>query len=253
MFVLRVLIRNPHAAIKVKRSYIAPPTKEEGTIISRFLSYVHYCSVDTATEDQMSRYLAAANAKRLALARSLSSFGVSLHHEDERFRKDEDVDALIAVRMAEVGADMLPPTDSMNLDDELGGLEIAEGEGDALELDDGVGENEGEEDAVSKELERRRRLLLERRRGSDKISHNKANQGGGVTATMKSLNELALKRARAMVVKRFQTPLDLDESSSVAYQIQKQATAAAAQLNGAVQTKLDALKRAADLMDESAL
>ena len=35
--------------------------------------------------------------------------------------------------------------------------------------------------------------------------------------------------------------------------MQKQATAAAAQLNGAVQTKLDALKRAADLMDESAV
>ena len=51
----------------------------------------------------MSRYLAAANAKRLALARSLSSFGVSLNiSEDDHFRKEEDVDALIAASMAEV-------------------------------------------------------------------------------------------------------------------------------------------------------
>ena len=200
----------------------------------------------------MSRYLAAANAKRLALARSLSSLG-STHAvgDEDQGRKDLDVDALIAASIAEVGADMLPPTDAVSLVDELGGLDIVNGEGDAEEVDDE--ENDDEQDAVSKELERRRRLLLERRRGSDKISHNKANQGGGVTATMKSLNELALKRARAMVVKRFQTPLDLDDSSSAAYQIHKQATAAAAQLNGAVQTKLDALKRAADLMDESAL
>lgn len=184
--------------------------------------------------------MAAANAKRLALARQLAQAtqGIGLNpfsgiSEEKEDLNGDDVDALIAASMAELGSDVLP-SENANLEDELGDLDIEDDDGEA-----------------TREIERRKQAALARRRVSDKIAHNKANMEGGITATMKSLNEIALKRARAMIVKRFQTPLDLDESSSVAYQMQKQSTAAAAQLNGAVQTKLDALKRAADLMDES--
>lgn len=190
----------------------------------------------------MSRYLAAANAKRQALARQLaeatSGLGLPWGAGDNGDSADagdaDDVDALIQASMAELGADTLPSGD---LEDELHGLEIEGGPED--------------DDEVAKELERRREAAAARRRNADKIAHSKEKKGGGMTATMNSLNELALKRARMMVIKRFQTPLDLDDSSSVSYQMQKQSVAAAAQLNGAVQTKLDALKRAADLMDES--
>lgn len=49
--------------------------------------------------------------------------------------------------------------------------------------------------------------------------------------------------------KKFRDPLDLDDVAQFKRHLQKQALVAESQLNGAVQSKLEALKRAADLMD----
>lgn len=198
----------------------------------------------------MSRYLIAANLKRQALAAALArtvkeqsqlaagfvqqrvnTLSGSRHGGNgSREVDDEDVDALIAASLQELGADALP-ADNANLD-ELDDLAIDGGEG-----EEGIG------DDPNAEIMRRRRTM--QLRAADKLAAKKAAQGqsaAGVTAPMQTLNDLALKRARAMIVKRFATSLDLDESSSVAQTLQRQATAAASQLNGAVQTKLDALK-----------
>ena len=68
---------------------------------------------------------------------------------------------------------------------------------------------------------------------------------------MQDINQQALNKARAFIAKKFKDPIDLDDISVIHFQLQKQFKAAEVQLNGALQTKLDALKRSVDLMDES--
>jgi hypothetical protein len=65
------------------------------------------------------------------------------------------------------------------------------------------------------------------------------------------LNQEAKKKAQQFIRRSFQDPTDLDEVSALRTQLQKQAVVTSSQLKGAVQSKLEALKRAADLMDES--
>ena len=67
------------------------------------------------------------------------------------------------------------------------------------------------------------------------------------------LNNEAKLKARQFIKRNFKDPMDLDEASALRIQLQKQAAVAGSQLNGAVQSKLEALKRAVDLMDESSL
>ncbi len=67
------------------------------------------------------------------------------------------------------------------------------------------------------------------------------------------LNREAKSKARQFIKRNFQDPMDLEDASALRMQLQKQAAVAGSQLNGAVQSKLEALKRAADLMDESSL
>ena len=69
---------------------------------------------------------------------------------------------------------------------------------------------------------------------------------------MRGLNDAALVKARATIAKKFADPMDLDELVPFMAQLQKNMSIAEAQLNGAVQGKMDALKRAVDIMDESA-
>ena len=61
----------------------------------------------------------------------------------------------------------------------------------------------------------------------------------------------AKANARKFAVDKFKDPADLDEISVITYQVQKHKMACEAQLNAAIQGKLDALKRAVDLMDQS--
>lgn len=68
---------------------------------------------------------------------------------------------------------------------------------------------------------------------------------------MQDINQQALNKARAFIAKKFKDPIDLDDITVIHFQLQKQFKAAEVQLNGALQTKLDALKRSVDLMDES--
>ena len=70
-----------------------------------------------------------------------------------------------------------------------------------------------------------------------------------LTPMMASLNNLAKEKARAMIRKKFKDPLDLDDIGSLTRAMRKQSIVADSQLNGSVQSKLEALKRAADLMD----
>ena len=76
--------------------------------------------------------------------------------------------------------------------------------------------------------------------------------GMNVSPMMRGLNKAALIKARASIVNKFADPMDLDELLSYMAQLQKNMSIAEAQLNGAVQGKMDALKRAVDIMDESA-
>ena len=70
---------------------------------------------------------------------------------------------------------------------------------------------------------------------------------------MSRLDAEALLRARNMISSRFSAAVDLDESSIATntQQLRKQLELASSQLGVCVQGKLEALKRAADLMDES--
>lgn len=70
-----------------------------------------------------------------------------------------------------------------------------------------------------------------------------------LTPMMKSLNETAKRKARDIIEKKFRDPTDLEDLTVLSGQLQKQAMVADSQLNGSVQSKLEALKRAADLMD----
>ena len=65
------------------------------------------------------------------------------------------------------------------------------------------------------------------------------------------ISDEALQRARSTVAKTFHDPGTLEELGGLGYQLEKQLAIVEGQLNGAVQTKLDSLKRAVDLMDES--
>ena len=68
---------------------------------------------------------------------------------------------------------------------------------------------------------------------------------------MEALNKQALENARRSVAARFSETSSLDDLGTYRSQLQKQQAAAESKLNVAVSGKLDALKRAVDLMDES--
>lgn len=68
---------------------------------------------------------------------------------------------------------------------------------------------------------------------------------------MQKLNKLATENARKMIAQNFQDPSSLDDIAVLDMQLEKQHTIIEGQLNSAVQGKLDSLKRAVDLMDES--
>jgi hypothetical protein len=81
------------------------------------------------------------------------------------------------------------------------------------------------------------------------ITSSNSNASG----LMSRLDAEALLRARNMISSRFSAAVDLDESSiaTSTQQLRKQLELASSQLGVCVQGKLEALKRAADLMDES--
>ena len=70
---------------------------------------------------------------------------------------------------------------------------------------------------------------------------------------MEVLNSKALENARKSIATRFSETSQLDDLDSYRQLVQKQLVSADSKLNVAVQGKLDALKRAVDLMDESSL
>ncbi len=69
---------------------------------------------------------------------------------------------------------------------------------------------------------------------------------------MRRLNQEALDTARKKIAARFRTAADLEELPAAVAQTQKQNAQAESQLGLAAQGKLEALKRAKDIMDESA-
>jgi hypothetical protein len=79
--------------------------------------------------------------------------------------------------------------------------------------------------------------------------HGEAN----ISPMMQQLNLSATEAARRNIAAKFADIHDLDEIPSYSVTLQKQLQSATSQLDGAVQGKLDALKRAVDLMDESAV
>ena len=87
---------------------------------------------------------------------------------------------------------------------------------------------------------------------SSSSSSDSSMSGMNVSPMMRALNKAALIKARATIVNKFADPMDLDELLPYMAQLQKNMSIAEAQLNGAVQGKMDALKRAVDIMDESA-
>jgi len=70
---------------------------------------------------------------------------------------------------------------------------------------------------------------------------------------MQNLTEQALRKARLTIAENFADPDALDGLGVLSFQLEKQLIAAESQLSNAVQSKLDSLKRAVDLMDESTL
>eukprot|EP01032_Pedospumella_encystans_P010614 gene10614-12394_t len=70
---------------------------------------------------------------------------------------------------------------------------------------------------------------------------------------MQNLTEQALQKARRTIAENFADPDALDGLGVLSHQLEKQLIAAESQLSNAVQSKLDSLKRAVDLMDESTL
>lgn len=83
--------------------------------------------------------------------------------------------------------------------------------------------------------------------------NNPKQNNVGVSSLMSRLNQEATKKARNMVASRFTDAVDLEEIGTLISQIKKQMELSESQLNVAVQSKLDALKRAADIMDESSI
>jgi hypothetical protein len=70
---------------------------------------------------------------------------------------------------------------------------------------------------------------------------------------MRVLHRKALDGVRDSVADKFRDPVDLENLPKLIVETQKKLGAAEARLNGAVQGKLDALKRSVDLMDESSV
>ncbi len=68
---------------------------------------------------------------------------------------------------------------------------------------------------------------------------------------MKVLKNASLHKSRSAISNKFKKPSDLQDISQFRSQIEKQLVIAESQLNTVVQSKLDALKRSVDLMDES--
>ena len=102
-------------------------------------------------------------------------------------------------------------------------------------------------DAISDASER----LVDGEEGT--VESDRATSEKSMNPMIMQLNNEAKLKARQFIKRNFQDPMDLDEASALRIQLQKQAAVAGSQLNGAVQSKLEALKRAADLMDESSL
>jgi hypothetical protein len=72
-----------------------------------------------------------------------------------------------------------------------------------------------------------------------------------MSSLIEKLNIDATNKARNQISKKYQEPVDLDEISLHIAQLKKDIALAESQLSVAVQGKLEALKRAADIMDES--
>lgn len=72
-----------------------------------------------------------------------------------------------------------------------------------------------------------------------------------VSPMMQSLNDEAQKRARYLIKKKFMEVSNLEEISTLRNELQYKLSEADAKLKSAVQGKLDSLKRAVDLMEES--
>ncbi|KAJ1391708.1 hypothetical protein B484DRAFT_408658, partial [Ochromonadaceae sp. CCMP2298] len=70
---------------------------------------------------------------------------------------------------------------------------------------------------------------------------------------MQRLTDHARSKARASIAHSFYDSDSLDGLGVLSHQLESQLVAAESQLNSAVQSKLDSLKRAVDLMDESTL
>ena len=69
-----------------------------------------------------------------------------------------------------------------------------------------------------------------------------------ISSLMEKLNQEATLKARGLVSSKYSTPSDMDEISDHIAQLQRDLTLAESQLNIAVNGKLDALKKAADIM-----
>ena len=78
-----------------------------------------------------------------------------------------------------------------------------------------------------------------------------ANSSQAKDSMLDLLNIEATNRARQAIAARFTDPGSIDDISSLRSQLQKQLATAESQLNHAVQSKLDALKRAVDIMADS--
>lgn len=97
-----------------------------------------------------------------------------------------------------------------------------------------------------------RSSLMNPNNGITKVNSNKDNDHEE-EKVMNELNKIARKNAQQMIRRKFEDIGNLEESSILRSQLEKQEVVAVSQLNGAVQSKLEALKRAADLMDESSV
>lgn len=70
---------------------------------------------------------------------------------------------------------------------------------------------------------------------------------------MQTLTDQAVKSARQTIAQKFSLQSDFEELGATALLYEKQLAIVEGQLNSAVQSKLDSLKRAVDLMDESSV
>eukprot|EP00981_Chlorochromonas_danica_P002368 scaffold455_cov155-Ochromonas_danica.AAC.6 len=72
-----------------------------------------------------------------------------------------------------------------------------------------------------------------------------------MSTIMQKLSNDAIQKARKMVEDKFKDPNALEDLGTTTFSLEKSLAEVDGQLNGAVQSKLDSLKRAVDLMDES--